>query len=221
MTPDMIAQLAAGRASLTFLFRLDLPDAPRHLLLGSTEVMWGADKFVGFDPTFGSISTPDDITEDMTGQAPNTSIVINPAQGVDRDVIAGEDVQLAPFKAWLAALTKDAFGRVVLVPDPELEFDGFIDQATINLDRGRDDIDFTIISAFDYFFEDSEGERLNGQFHKSIWPGETGLDNVTGITKKIYWGMNAPPNSSSSSSSIYGGAGGGSGSQYGGQVHSV
>jgi hypothetical protein len=46
MTPDMIAQLAAGRASLTFLFRLDLPDAPRHLLLGSTEVMWGADKGV-------------------------------------------------------------------------------------------------------------------------------------------------------------------------------
>jgi hypothetical protein len=75
---------------------------------------------------------------------------------------------------------------------PELLFDGFIDQATIDLDKGRDDLEYTVISAFDYFFEDGEGQRLNGQFHHAVWPGEKGLDNVTGVTKKIYWGALGP-----------------------------
>jgi hypothetical protein len=56
----------------------------------------------------------------------------------------------------------------------------------------RDDLEYTVISAFDYFFEDSEGQRLNGQFHQSVWTGEKGLDNVTGVTKKIYWGAYGP-----------------------------
>jgi hypothetical protein len=81
---------------------------------------------------------------------------------------------------------------VQVVPDPELLFDGFIDQATIDLASKRDDLEYTVISAFDYFFEDSEGQRLNGQFHQSVWTGEKGLDNVTGVTKKIYWGAYGP-----------------------------
>lgn len=210
MTPAMVAALSAGRATLTGFFELSLPSGTRRMLLGSTEVTWAGQTWKGYDPTIGSIDAPDDVREDMTGQAPNGSLSINISPDANRDDIAGQTVQLAPFKCWLAALQLDGSNHVSVVADPELLSDGFIDQATINLDKGRDDLDYTIISAFDYFFEDGEGQRLNGQFHRSLWSGEQGLDNVTGVTKKIYWGAYGQNGSGGGSSSIYGGGGGGS-----------
>lgn len=192
MTPQMIAALSSGRATLTGFFQIGLPSGTRRLLLGSTEVSWGGNLFVGYDPTIGTLDAPDDVREDMTGQAPNTSISYNIAPTAVRSDIAGQQAQLSPVKIWLAALQLDGSNSVQVVPDPELLFDGFVDQATINLDKGRDDLEHTVISAFDYFFEDNEGQRLNGQFHQSIWSGEKGLDNVTGVTKKVYWGADGP-----------------------------
>jgi hypothetical protein len=206
MTPQMIAALASGRATLTGLFEKGLPSGTRRLLVGSTEVTWSGHQWVGYDPTIGAIDAPDDIREDMGGEAPNTSVGIRIAPGADRDDIAGPQVQLSTSKCWLAALELDINDHVQVVPDPELLFDGFIDQATIDLASKRDDLEYTVISAFDYFFEDSEGQRLNGQFHQSVWTGEKGLDNVTGVTKKIYWGAygpNAAGASGGGSSSIF------------------
>jgi hypothetical protein len=203
----MIAALSSGRAMLTGLFEIDLPSATRRLLLGATQVSWGGFTWLGYDPSIGSIDAPDDVREDMTGEAPNTSISINISPTAVRSDIAGPQVQLSPVKIWLAALYLDGSSHLQVVADPELLFDGFIDQATIDLDKGRDDLDYTVISAFDYFFEDGEGQRLNGQFHHLVWPGETGLDNVTGISKKIYWGAlgpNSTPTTTAGTSSIAG-----------------
>lgn len=208
MTPQMIAALSSGRALLTGFFEIDLPSGTRRLLHGSTEISWGGHTWVGHDPTIGSIDSPDEVREDLTGQAPNGRLDINISPTADRDDIAGQDAQLAPFKAWLAALELDGSEHLQAVADPELLFDGFIDQASIDLDKGRDDLEYTTISAFDYFFEDGEGQRLNGQFHRTVWSGEKGLDNVTGVTKKIYWGAYGPNGSGGGSSSIYGSGGG-------------
>lgn len=216
MTPQLAAALNSGRASVTGLFQIDFPTATRRLLLGSTQAKWGADTFKGYDPDFGHVDSGDELREDVSGNAPNTSISVVPARGVDKAAIAGPQVQLSPFKIWLAALQKDGSGHIEVVPDPEPLFDGFIDQATINLGEKRDDIDYTLVSPFDYFFEDGEGQRLNGQFHRSRYAGEQGLDNVTGLTKKIYWGANPPGGvGSSGSTSIYGGGGGGGGERFG------
>jgi hypothetical protein len=204
MTPQMIAALSAGRALLTAFFEIDLPSGTRRLLYGSTEVAWSGNTWLGYDQTIGSLAAPDDVTEDMTGEAPNTSITLIVSPDANLDDIAGDAIQLSPLKIWLVALELDINKRLQVVPDPELLFDGFVDQATITLDSKRNELDYTIISAFDYFFEDSEGQRLNGQFHQSIWPGEKGLDNVTGVTKKIYWGAYGP----ASAGTLFGGGGG-------------
>lgn len=199
MTPQMVAALSSGRAFVTALFEIDLPSGMRRIMAGAGEVQWGANTFRGYDATFGSFSNAAEIREDVSGEAPNTSITIIPAADADRDDIAGAGIQLSPVRAWLAALTLDMDQHLIVVPDPELGWEGFIDQSTINLDANRDDIDYTLLSAFDYFFEDSEGQRLNGQFHQHLWTGEKGLDNVTGITKKIYWGAKSPPGTSGNS----------------------
>jgi hypothetical protein len=49
-------------------------------------------------------------------------------------------------------------------------------------------------------------KRLSPAFHKSIRPGETGLDNVTEVDRKIYWLAKEPPRAIR-----LGGSGGGGG----------
>jgi hypothetical protein len=192
VTPAMIAALSQNRAQATGFFEFQLPSGTKRLMLGSGEVTSGGNTFKGFDSTFGSVTAGDGVREDMTGEAPNTSISIAVSPDAVKADIAGENAQLSPVKIYLAALELDANQRLVAIPDPELLASGFIDQAIIGLDKTRDEIDYTIISAFDYFFEDSEGQRLSPAFHKAVWPGELGLDNVTGITRKIYWGTYGP-----------------------------
>jgi hypothetical protein len=60
------------------------------------------------------------------------------------------------------------------------------------MDAKKDEVEYQITSGFDYFFEDSEGQRLSPAFYKTIYPSEDGLDNVTGVTRKIYWGQYGP-----------------------------
>jgi hypothetical protein len=208
MTPAMIAALTARRKSVTGFFEIDLPSGTRRLLLGSGEAAYGGNTFKGYDSTIGSISSGDELKEDSSGVAPNTSITIQVASSATKADIAGEDVQLAPVRISLAALGLDTGKHVIAIPDPELMFDGFIDQAVSDLDKQKDEITYTVLSAFDYFFEDSEGQRLNDQFHESMWAGELGLSNVTGVARKIYWGA-LGPNSASGVASVGVGSGGG------------
>ena len=206
MTPAMIAALQEQRASATGFFELDLPSGTRRLMLGSGEVSSGGFIFKGYDSTIGSIGSGDTVREDSSGEAPNTSLTIDIASTATRADIASGTVQLSPVRISLAALELDGSDHLIAIPDPELLFNGFIDQATIGLDRQRDEVNYTIISAFDYFFEDTEGQRLSSQFHKTVWAGELGLDNVTGVSRKVYWGTYGPGSTSGVSIGIGGGS---------------
>lgn len=201
MTPDMIAALAANRKSVTGFFEIDFPSGTRRILLGSGEAAWGANTFKGYDSTFGSIIGGDTISEESSGQAPNLSITVQTASTATKSDIAGDAVQLAPWRIWLAALALDGNSHTVAVADPELLFDGFIDQVTSELDKSKDQLTYSLISGFDYFFEDSEGQRLSDAFHESVWSGEKGLVNVSGVTKKVYWGTMGPAAATGISSS--------------------
>lgn len=214
MTPQMIAELAQSRAAATGFFEIDLPSGTRRLMIGAGEVAWGANTFKGYDGTLGTIISGDGVREDTTGEAPNTTITIAVSPDADKSQIASEDVQLSEVRIYLAALGLDANQHLIAIPDPELQAVGLIDQAIIGIDTKRDEVDYRIISAFDYFFEDSEGQRLNGQFHKTVWPGELGLDNVTGVTRKVYWGTYGPGGQGGGISS----GGGGGGSWWGGGI---
>lgn len=209
MTPEMIAALAQERASVTAFFEIDLPSGTRRLMLGSGEVAYGGNVFKGYDPTIGSIDSGETLREDVSGDAPNTSLTVKIAGTANKVDVAGAVVALAPVRISLAALTLDANKHLVAIPDPELLFSGVIDQATVNLDKNQDEVTYTVVSGFDYFFEDNEGQRLNNPFHQSIWPGETGLANVTGVTRKIYWGAYGPNSTGGTTSTgSYGGGGG-------------
>jgi len=60
----------------------------------------------------------------------------------------------------------------------------------------------------------NSGNSLSAAWHKSIWPGETGHDQATGLKTPVAWGVAAPPGGVSG-----GGYGGGGG--FGGYLQSL
>lgn len=207
MTPDMITALSQSRAMATGFFEFDFSTGTRRLMIGAGEVDSAGVTFKGYDETFGSVAGGQEVSEDASGEAPNTSVTIAISPDADKADVASEAVQLTPVRISLAALTLDASKHLIAIPDPEPLFDGFVDQAISQLDNKKDEVEYTLVSVFDFFFEDNEGQRLNGPFHKSMYPAETGLDNVTGVTRRIYWGTEGPNGGGGS----FGGGGGSAG----------
>ncbi len=74
-----------------------------------------------------------------------------------------------------------------LSPDEdELEHD--MDDESDELDDLEDPRITEITSDDELFFFTDDGIRLSDTFHQYLWPGETGLFDVTGILRQIYWG---------------------------------
>ena len=97
-------------------------------------------------------------------------------------------MQGSAVSAWLGVVDP-ATGLVV--GDPLLVFLGMLDVPTLKTGANSRKLDFECTSVFEDFFLNDDGARLNGDFHKSCWPGETGLDHTSIVTQIFYWGSDS------------------------------
>lgn len=185
MTPALTAALAQPVVLLTGLIKIVLPSHTILLCDGSGVVTWGSDTFTGIDPVFGTIGEVESLTEQMGDSIPGIEMTMLPPSTSAAVTLATAAMQGAPVNLWLAAVDR-ATGAVV--PDPELLFAGELDTATLQLDRGSREVRFSISSVWERLFEPNEGATLSSSFHKSIWPGELGFDNMTGTVIRKLWG---------------------------------
>jgi hypothetical protein len=164
--------------------------------------------FTGYDATFGTIASANTIAERMADEAPRFTFTMMPPSEAAMGTLADPLQQGSPVYAWWG-LVNDQTGAVI--GTPELLWNGRFDSAKVNFDANAMAVEIDSISAFDRLFAAEEGQRLNGVWHQSIWPGETGLDYVYDAQQDVNWGMEAPYKAAVS----YGGGYGGGGS-YGG-----
>jgi hypothetical protein len=88
----------------------------------------------------------------------------------------------------------------LVIGQPEVLFLGEIDVPTINIDQaGARTLEYTIVSVFERLFEVEEGQRASNGWHQTIWPGELGLDFMTGTDVNLYWGVKPPKGTTSKS----------------------
>jgi hypothetical protein len=206
-TPAMKAALAAERALLFGALKIQLPNHTVRLLDGSGEVPFGGDTYTGRDPIFGVLAAIDTLTDGVGDEAPALSITLLPASDAAAATLASASMQGSPVTLSLGAL--DPMTGAV-IPDPMLLFLGELDQPRLSKDGGKRELEYECVSSFERLFDNDEGARLSDSYHQSIWPGEKGMSNVTGIIKTIYWGVESPRGSIS-----YGGGGGGGGGMSG------
>src|SRR5690606_3785725 len=79
-----------------------------------------------------------------------------------------------------------------IISTADVQFDGQIDQTVFSSGRGTKELSMSIVSLAERLFEGNIGNTLNSTWHKSVWPGEKGHDNATGLSVPIAWGTEAP-----------------------------
>ncbi len=79
-----------------------------------------------------------------------------------------------------------------MVSIPFLLFDGEVDVTGYGFDARKLEIELECVGGMERFFFNDEGIRLSPSFHAQVWPGEDGLNMITGVEYIIYWGGYEP-----------------------------
>lgn len=190
--PTMLAALSQDGAWMFAAMKVELPGKTLRLLDGSAIMTIFGETYVGEDDDFGVLAAVDDIEENEGDEAPEIRFRIYPKNETALVMLANADMQLSP-----VTLMHGAVNPATMTPigTPEIDFLGEIDVPILRLGAGIREVEYSAVSIFDRFFEVDEGQRATDGFHQMIWPGELGLDQMTGTTEKLYWGAKPPADS--------------------------
>lgn len=200
LTPAMDAAVAAPNPVIFGAVQIDLPSYTLRVIDGAATVTFNGGNFVGRDPTYGVLDSVNPIDDGFGDQAPALEFTFLPAKDAAAADLANAGMQGCRIRAWLGVLLRTTG---VVVADPCLLFDGELDVPTLTIGKAKRQLAYACVSAMERLFANDEGIRLSDGWHQSVFPGETGLANMTGIVKKVYWGVAAPNGAAS------GGIGGG------------
>lgn len=189
LDPLLDAELSKDRAIVFACVRFEFADVTVQLVDGAAEVTpIGMGTFVGEHPLFGSIDEIDAFEDGSGDEAPGMVVRLLPATS-DMSLVASAAMQGARVRVWLGAVER-ASGNVIGAPF--LLFDGVVDVPTVEIGKRELAVEYECVSGMERYFANSEGIRLSASWHKQVFPGELGLDYVTGAARKVYWGQSAP-----------------------------
>lgn len=178
------------RIAYAGLARIDLPGSVTLRLTDGGAVRWGADTFTGRDATFGAIDSIDALAEGVGEEVPALELVLLPPTTTAAATLCAPAQQNSPATFWLAEIDRDT---AEVTGTPEVLFSGFIDQSTLTVGRDRRQLSVSVVSMLERLLALNIGNSLSPTFHKSVWSGETGHDNATGLGRAVAWGVEAPP----------------------------
>jgi hypothetical protein len=181
------------RIGLIGLVQIDLPDATIRLCEGGF-MRWAVDggdvaTFYSHSPVFGTIASIDAVTEGVTEAVPALDLTLHVPSTAAPEDLSQPGFQRSRVRFWIGEYAPD---DGILVGEPELMFHGQIDQTVLGEDAGTFDLTMSIVSSLERLFLRNRGNSLNPRWHKSIWVGETGHDNATGLGVPVAWGIETP-----------------------------
>lgn len=199
----MDTALAGDRVLLFGSVQIDLPGYTLRLLDGSGFATFDGGTFLGIDPTFGVLAAVSELSDGAGDEAPAINVTILPPNDTAAGTLAAAAMQGSKVTVKVGAMDM-ATGAVI--GDPYLLFVGEIDVPFLESGAEGRTLEYEVVSVLERLFDDDEGARLVDGFHQSIWAGETGFFDVTGIEATIYWGQ-TPPKGAISFSAGSGGSG--------------
>ncbi|HEX2594809.1 MAG TPA: hypothetical protein VHL34_25125 [Rhizomicrobium sp.] len=188
LTPALDAAFAAQTHTPFGALRIALPSYTLRLLLGGGTAIFGGETYVSNDPTFGALQSIDDLSDGTGDTAPSLSFTLLTASDAAAAAIASAQMQGSEVKLFIGAVDPET-GQVI---GTDLRFIGELDVPKLIAGKGSRVIQYDCISAWDDFFFDDDGARLNDTFHQYIFPGERGLSFVSAVADQIYWGQENP-----------------------------
>lgn len=189
MSPALDTALAGPNPVIFGAIEIVLPGHTIRLLTGSGIIVFADKTFTGRDATYGVLQSVEDLTDGTGDEAPALTITLAPASDAAAAGLASAGMQGSQVSIWLGVVEPS---NGLVVGDPLLIFLGALDVPTLKVGANSRLLELEITSVFEEFFTSDDGVRLNDSWHQSIWPGETGLADTSGVLRQIYWGS-APP----------------------------
>jgi hypothetical protein len=185
----MNGALSGATATLCGLIEVRLPTRTLRWIDGSADVTWNNQVFTGEDPEFGAIDSISELSDGLGENAPSATLTVLPPTNTAAATLANPTHQGSEVSI-LAAVVDPVTGTVT--GTPYALFEGELDVPRLRMGEGERSLEIEIVSVFERFFEVSEGARLSNAHHQSVWPGELGFDQVTGVGTPRYWGADGP-----------------------------
>ena len=176
-----------SEVALTGLVQIDLPERTLRYCDGGFFEFEG-ETFRSSDPVFGTIGSVAAMSEGVGDTVPALQMTLLPASDATAAELSRPGHQTARVRFWIAEF--DVETGVISTAD--VQFDGQVDQTELSVGKGTKTLDVAVVSLAERLFEGNIGNTLNPAWHKSIWPGETGHDNATGLSRPVAWGVERP-----------------------------
>lgn len=157
-----------------------------RLLDGSGEVIVGGVKFSGRDSTWGAIDTIKGLGDQSGDQAPVVTVGVIPSSTASVAALSDPSLQGTPVAIQIGSVDT-ATG--LPIGDSYVLFLGQIDNSTVRWADHDRRVDIRCIAAAEKLFAIEEGLRLSDTFHQTVWPGELGMEFVTGVEDWVPWGQ--------------------------------
>lgn len=177
--------LAASTVRLFAAVSIAAPFGTLRLLDGSGTVTIDGNAYTSTS-SHGVLSRIEAFSDGVAAEAPRMRLTLD---FTDPDHVADFldlELQGSAVTAYEGVLD---MGTGLVVEDADEAFIGEVDMVKVSVTFGGYSVEIDIASVFERFFDNNEGARLSPAWHKSFWPGEKGFDQVTGIGRKLPWGV--------------------------------
>lgn len=179
--------------ALIGLCKIELPGHDALLCDGGF-IEFDSETYTSADSLLGTIASIDALGVGTGPEVPALEMVFLPPEASEPGDLVQPGWQRSRARFWIGEYDPVAG---TLTGDPDLLFDGQLDQASLAVGLQRE-LAVTVVSLAERLFERNTGNSLTSAWHKSIWPGELGHDNATGLAVQVAWGTASPPASGSS-----------------------
>lgn len=177
------------RILLAGLLKMELP-GHTVLLCDGGFVPWNGETYLSEDEVFGTIGGFEVPEEGVGDVIPSGSLTMLPASTAAAVALSNPAFQGARTRLWVAEIDETT-GLPIGTPD--LQADWQLDRTVLRGRRGERNLDIDCVSQSQRLLAKVEGNVLSSAFHSSIFPGERGFDNGTGLEASFAWGLASPP----------------------------
>jgi hypothetical protein len=192
------------RIVMAAALKLELPGHTARLVDGGALTI-GGESYAARDPVIGVAESFEALTEGVADEAPAGVITFLPPDATAASMLNDPASQGARCRLMITEVDADTGQPIGAV---EQLADWIVDTTTMVIAAGARQLEVAFVSGGDRLFQIDRGNVLSPAFHRSVHPGEAGLDNASGVATAVAWGAASPARGVTSYSGGYGGGGG-------------
>jgi len=181
--------------TLVGLMKIELRDGRIIRLCDGGWVPWGTEVYRASHPQFGTVGSMQTFEEGVGDEVPAFQITFLPVSTAAAADLSSPGMQGSRARFWIAEIDNSS-GLIIGTPD--LQFDGMIDRPVLRVGLRKRELDIEFVSTAERLFTIVDGNPMSAAFHKSVFPGELGEDNATGLGIGVAWGAEAQQTSAPS-----------------------